>query len=58
MTEPKRGYAWRLLPCGHAITWDERLGQEPPCPDCDEEAFRQWAEGCGLVTEMAGRSGE
>lgn len=25
----QRGYAWRRLPCGHAIVWDDQLGAHP-----------------------------
>lgn len=52
MSEPQRGYAWRRLPCGHDLAWDDRLGPLPPCRECDEEAFRKWAERCGLVSVM------
>ena len=52
MTEPKRGYAWRRLPCGCHVVWDDRLGPEPPCRACDAAGFRTWAERCGLVSVM------
>ena len=52
MTEPKRGYAWRRLPCGHAIVWDDRLGPVAPCRECDAAGWRAWAERCGLVSVM------
>jgi len=52
MTEPKRGYAWRRLPCGHAIVWDDRLGPMAPCRECDAAGWRAWAVGCGLVNTM------
>lgn len=48
----QRGYAWRRLPCGHAVVWDDRLGPLAPCRECDKEAFQKWAERCGLVSVM------
>jgi len=48
----QRGYAWRRLPCGHAIVWDGRLGPMAPCRECDAAGWRAWAVGCGLVNTM------
>lgn len=52
MSEPKRGYAWRRLPCGHAVVWGDRLGPVAPCRECDATEWRAWAERQGLVSVM------
>ena len=42
----QRGYAWRRLPCGCHVVWDDRLGPMAPCRECDAARWRAWAVGC------------